>query len=176
VFDAEGKVATPALREERRQVWIDRIARAMPQQFQTPVVREQLERFVYITTWKRSGESFEFAHFTDLQLATTIHALDTRTKKKPTLETLCKAIANIRATRGNLDTVLEPAGIRKPDFGDALWPTMRRRLEQSLDRGTDGKIPIVRVIVRAWNLAYELPRKNVVIGLQRDPTQRRRRH
>jgi hypothetical protein len=176
VFDAEGKVATPALREERRQVWIDRIARAMPQQFQTPVVREQLERFVYITTWKRSGESFEFAHFTDLQLAMTIHALDTRTKKKPTLETLCKAIANIRATRGNLDTVLEPAGIRKPDFGDALWPTMRRRLEQSLDRGTDGKIPIVRVIVRAWNLAYELPRKNVVIGLQRDPRQRRCRH
>jgi hypothetical protein len=99
VFDAEGKVATPALREERRQVWIDRIARAMPQQFQTPIVREQLERFVYITTWKRSGESFEFAHFTDLQLATTIHALDTRTKKKPTLETHRKAIANIRAKR-----------------------------------------------------------------------------
>jgi hypothetical protein len=49
---------------------------------------------------------------------------------------------------------------------------MQHRLEQSLDRGTDGRIPIVRVIVRAWNLAYELPRKNLVMGLQRD---RRRR-
>jgi hypothetical protein len=173
VFDAEGKVATPALREERRRVWIDRIARAMPQQFQTPIVREQLERFVYIATWKRSGESFEFAHFTDLQLATTIHALDARTRK-PTVETHRKAIANIRAKRANLDTVLKPAGIGKPDFGDALWPTMQRRLEQSLDRGTHGEIPIIRVIGRAWNLAYELPRKNLVIGLEREPRQRHR--
>jgi hypothetical protein len=176
VFDAEGKVATPALREERRKVWIDRIERAMPQRFQTPVVRDQLERFVYITTWKRSGESFEFAHFTDLQLATTIHALDARTRRKPTVETLRKAAANIRAKKGNLDTVLEPAGIGKPDFGDALWPTMERRLDESLERGTHSRIPIVRVVVRAWNLAYELPRKNLVIGLLPDPRQRHRRN
>jgi hypothetical protein len=83
VFDPEGPVATEEEREERRQVWVERVMRALPRQMQTDVVREQMDQLVAIRTWNRKGESFEFAHFTDRELARAIDNLDQRPQKPP---------------------------------------------------------------------------------------------
>lgn len=82
VFDPEGPVASDADREARRQVWVERVMRVLPREIQTPVVRESADRLVDIRTWTRRGESFEYAHFTDRQIARAIDSLDHRTKSR----------------------------------------------------------------------------------------------
>jgi hypothetical protein len=180
VLDPEGKVPTAEARERRRQDWIDRIMRTLPAELKTPdrfdVVREQMEQFVFVETWRpRRSESFEFAHFTDLELAEVIHALDARTTRKPSVERLREAVANVRAKRGSLDPILDPAGIEKPDHAEPLWPKLERRLIRAEARGTTRRIPVVRVIDRAIHLAHEWTGRNVVIALERQPQTPRRR-
>ena len=181
VLDPEGKVSTAEERETRRQDWINRIMRTLPDELRKPaeraeVVREQMEQFVFVETWRpRRSESFEFAHFTDLELAEVIYALDARTARKPSVERLRKAVSNVRARRGSLDRILDPAGINKPDHAEPLWPKLERRLVRAQARGTERKIPVVRVIDRAIYLAHEWPGRNVVIALERQPQARRRR-
>jgi hypothetical protein len=172
VLDPEGKVSTAEERSERRQDWINRIMRTLPAELKTPdrfdVVRDQIEKFVFVETWRpRRSESFEFAHFTDLELAEVVHMLDSRRTRKPSVETLRKAIANVRARRGSLDRILEDAGINKPDHAVPLWPNLERRLIRADARGTTRRIPVVRVIDRAIYLAHEWSGRNVVIALER---------
>jgi hypothetical protein len=180
VLDPEGKVSTAEAREKRRQDWINRIMRTLPAELKTSdrfdVVREQIEQFVFVETWRpRRSESFEFAHFTDLELAEVIHALDTRTTRKPSVETLRRAIANVRVKRGSLDPILEDAGIDKPDHAKPLWPKLERRLARAQARGTETKIPVVRVIDRAIRLAHEWSGATYVMALERQPQAARRR-
>lgn len=174
-------MSTAAQREDRRQDWISRIMRTLPDELKKPaereeIVREQIEQFVFVETWRpRRSESFEFAHFTDLELAEVIYALDARTTRKPSVERLRVAVANVRARCGSLDPILDSAGINKPDHAEPLWPKLERRLVRAKARGTEAKIPVVRVIDRAIYLAHEWPRKNVVIALERRPQAQRRR-
>jgi hypothetical protein len=180
VFDPEGKVSTAEARESRRQDWIERMMRTLPAEYKTPdrfdVVREQMEQFVFVETWRpRRSESFEFAHFTDLELAEVIHALDTRTTRKPSVEKLRRAVANVRERRRSLDCILDPAGIRKPAHAEPLWPKLERRLARAQARGTETKIPVVHVIDRAIQLAHEWEGATYVMALERQPHAARRR-
>jgi hypothetical protein len=111
---------------------------------------------------------FEFAHFTDTEIATAAAALDRR-KRQPTLEKRVAIVAKLRAERGNLDKMLGP--ISKVALADALWPVLEARIERALERGTERRVPLVRAVHRAYALATEYPRRNVVIPLER---QRRR--
>jgi hypothetical protein len=180
VLDPEGKVSTAEERERRRQDWVNRIMRTLPAELKTPeriqVVHEQMEQFVFVETWRpRCSESFEFAHFTDLELAEVIHELDARPTQKPSVETLRRAVANVRAQRGSLEPILDDARIRKPAHAEPLWRKLERRLARAQARGTVGKIPVVRVIDRASHLAHEWAGHNVVISLERQPQARKRR-
>ena len=49
-----------------------RIQGAIPDAGSDPVIREQLDSLVELTTWNQREESFEFAHFTDRQIATAL--------------------------------------------------------------------------------------------------------
>ena len=64
VFAAEGSAATQIQREALRAKWVDRIMRTFPPELKTDIVREDIVKFVRLVTWRPSGESFEFAHFT----------------------------------------------------------------------------------------------------------------
>jgi uncharacterized membrane protein YheB (UPF0754 family) len=125
-------------------------------------MRGQLDGLVHTDTWKRTGVSFEFAHFTDRQLAQAIHRLDRRSNR-PTLEALIQAIASVRAARGNLKSAM--GGVSKPDLADELWPVLERRLRESQRRATERRIPIVRVLDHAIRLAHEYPRRGLVLSL-----------
>jgi hypothetical protein len=166
VLDPEGPVTTQADREERRQMWVDRIMRAMPQEMQSLVVREQIEHLVTIRTWNKRGDSFEFAHFTDLQIARAIDKLDGRTRK-PTRDRLVKFVADARAGKKNLDNLLH--GFGKVQLADALWTVLERKVGFALERETPTRIPVVSVAEEAVQMAQEYGRGNTVIALEPRP-------
>ena len=172
VLDPEGKVSTVEQREKRRKDWVKRIMRTLPVELKktaerSEIVREQMEQFVFVETWRsRQSESFEFAHFTDLELAEVIHALDARTPR-PSVETLRKAIASVRAKHRSLDPILHDAGICKPAHAEALWSKLERKLIRARTRGRLDAIPVVRVIDRATRLANEWTGQNIAIALER---------
>lgn len=163
VMDAEGKYATKRGREERRQAWIDRILRTLPKENRTEAVRESIDRLVAVETWDAKGQSFEFAHFTDRQLALATAQIDRR--ESLSLHKRIDIAGSIRGSRGKLDPLLGKAS--KIDLADALWPALQMKIARAEQHGTESRIPVVRVLDRAIELAHELPRHNVVIPLER---------
>jgi hypothetical protein len=163
VFDPEGPVTTDADREKRRQVWVDRIMRALPGAMQTAVVREQVESLVAIRTWTKRGESFEFAHFTDRELARAIDKLDRR-ERKPERERLVELIEQARAGRKNLKILLK--GFGKIELAEELWPLLERKLDRALSKQTERRIPVVPILDEATQMAREFGRGNTVIALR----------
>lgn len=162
VFDPEGPVTTDVDREKRRQVWIDRIMRALPGEMQTPIVREQMEGLVVIRTWTKVGESFEFAHFTDRELARAIDKLDRR-ERKPGRKHLVKLLAQARAGRKNLKPLLK--GFGKIELAEELWPLLERKLDRALSKQAEARIPVVPILDEATQMAHEFGRGNTVIAL-----------
>jgi hypothetical protein len=160
VADAEGRMATEVQRARRRTVWIDRILRTLPKAERTLSVREAIDRLVYLDTWDRRGQSFEFAHFTDRQLASAIRRIVT-THPPPPLADLIERVASVRSTGGNLKVLLR--GASKLDLADELWPVLQQKVRRALEHETETRIPVIRV--RATDLAQELPRRNVVIPI-----------
>lgn len=118
-------------------------------------------------TWTRNGESSEFAHFTDRQIA--MGLLATATRGQISLAEATAAVTAIRLKRGNLSAACKGFGVSKPELADALWPTLESKIRSALARQTARRIPIVRVISRATHLANEPPRRNLVLALN-DPS------
>ena len=79
----------------------------------------------------------------------------------------------IRAIRGNLDKVLKHAWVKEPDLADALCPTLERKIERALARGTAPNVPAVRVLHTAVSLTHEYPRRNLASHSRRAPASAR---
>jgi hypothetical protein len=165
VTDAEGPMRTQADRNKKRRAWVDRLVKTLPREHRTEAVKESLDRLVYVDTWNRGGRSFEFAHFTDRQLAHAIARVSAT--GQPTLTALTNRVASVRASRGNLDSLLNDGS--KVSLANELWPVLERRIRRAERNKTEGRIPIVRVLDRAIRIAHELPRGKVVIPLQPRP-------
>ena len=166
VRDPEGKAATPELRERARQALISRAMRTLPHELRVPAVRNQVAKLIEVRSWTTAGKSFEFAHFTDRQLAVAIDGLDTR-PNKPALPQLIDSIANVRSAGGNLKkTVLKNVGT-KPALADQLWPVLERKIELALSRDTHDRIPVVSILYQALTLAEEFNRGRYVLSLDR---------
>jgi hypothetical protein len=163
VFDAERPVADDAAREKRRQKWVDRILRAMPVEHRTETVRSQVDLLVSATTWNSKGESFEFAHFTDLQIARAIVSLPGH-RRQPNVDAVRRRVAQTRENHANLKRLI-PRG-SKIRLAEALWPVLDDRIGRAIKKGSERGIPIVRVLDEAVALAYEFPRRGLVIGLR----------
>lgn len=169
VVDAEGPAETAAQREETRQKWLDRLLRTLPREWQRDaekmaLMREQFDGLVNTTTWRESGASFEFAHFTDLQLMRAMQRLDKRARPMQ-FEKRLELVQAARAARGNLKIAL--GRISKLDLADELWPTLERKIVHADKRGAADSIPIVAVLDQALRLAHEYPRRGVVLSLER---------
>ena len=161
VLDPEGPATTEAGREKRRQGWLDRILRALPKEHRE-AVRDQIDVLVKVTTWNKRGESFEFAHFTNRELARAILSLQGHREKS--LSEMMGHVIKLRAIGGNLKSLLPPRG-SKVELADALWPTLERKIKLAIGKKTESSIPIVKILDEAVALAYEYPRSRVVIGL-----------
>jgi hypothetical protein len=166
VSDAEGPMRTEHDRERRRAVWLERIMRTVAREHRTEAVREALELLVHVDTWSNRVASFEFAHFTDRQLARALARVDPR-RRQPSFDQRLRLVARARLESGSLRSVM--AGVSKVDLAEELWPVLHRRIRRAERHGTEHNIPVVRVLDRATDLARELPRRNLVISLRREP-------
>jgi hypothetical protein len=75
-FDPEGTFATETQRERKRLRWAARIQESFPEPLRSsPVVLRQMRDLVEVDTW---GAPFEFAHFTNGQIAAAVHRVARR--------------------------------------------------------------------------------------------------
>lgn len=164
VTDPEGRYVSSESRDDVREKWVDHIMDSFDPKYQNHHVRKSVGSLLQIEPWDNCGSSFEFAHFTDRQLAVALERLDTR-DRRPTLAKLIPAVGRVRSNKGNLKTVVP--SLPKRRLAEELWPVLSTKIDRARLSKTEDRIPIVRVLDRALELAH---RSNVqfVIPLSDD--------
>jgi hypothetical protein len=117
---------------------------------------EELELLVLVRQWP--GRCFEYAHFTDEELAdamTEVYA----TCGSLTRTTLIECIAAVRAAGDDVKVVWDeswlPMKPKKPELADALWPALQRKIDATL-RSETAEVPMIaQVVHEAYMLAQE---------------------
>lgn len=115
---------------------------------------KELDELVKIHTW--SASCYEFAHFTDEELADGIMTVHS-TINEWTREQLIERIASERARRKDIKEVWSLWNYKpsKVDLARALWPTLERKIQQRL---MDTKAPtpeIAEVVFEAYITAQQ---------------------
>ncbi|HVF05269.1 MAG TPA: hypothetical protein VNA20_10540 [Frankiaceae bacterium] len=149
--DPESRYKTCEQQAKHRANMIATVLKSLPKHARTDTMRDNIDHLIDLRTW---GEhSFEFAHFTDLQLARALRRLAGRAA--PPLAELRAALADYRDRHRNLDKLWAdwPARITKPDLAATLWPILRRR---ATSRSRQPLPPIVDVVAQAVALAHQL--------------------
>jgi hypothetical protein len=166
VTDPENNLRTQDQRDTKRRQILGSIYASLPQRFRTERARSQLDSVVTIDTWT-DNESFEFAHFTNDEIAAAIRRVHEE-GGLPEPAVNAAEIDAIRQRRGNLKSLLRkyPALKRRKDrLADTLWPTLRDRLDQHVKDATIETIPVGRVLKRAVDLATMSFRRSVALEL-----------
>lgn len=169
--DAENKYATPELRRKQRRILLDSITRELDPELR-PDLCQRSARVVEIVTWG-PNRPFEFAHFTDNQLADALLAC--AAAPYPGGRSALVTAINIQRTRNSAPSVVRAwsnCGVSKVELADALWPVLERRIRTAIIRGTEGP-KIMRAVLRAHEMAMHSPRWS--IGLRRYPVRRSKR-
>lgn len=177
VIDAEKKFETPGMREDQRKKWASRIHKAVPEQYRTPTLLNEILSLISVETWK-NDHVFEFAHFTDEEIARamidvyrasqgSLASLLTTLKVSSETHLLSKLQAMVGNMRpnGNIEHLSKGWDYppTKTAIAEALWPILENRIQDAISQGTHEAIPVVRVLVHAWRAAVMLRRANVVI-------------
>ena len=165
MMDAEGPYVTDETRKRRRKAWVDRIMLTLLPEHRTSAVRTAVERLVHVATWNSKGESFEFAHFTDRQLARASARLDRRSRQPSPADRL-QILGRLRTNHGNLKELL--GSTSKVDLAEELWPVLEKKISRAQAKKTERRIPVVRAVDLATDLARALPRKNLVMLLREE--------
>jgi hypothetical protein len=151
ITDPEGSMATEQRRNRAIGRWANAAIELVPRSLRSPGLRQEVEELITISAWDDVGSSFEFAHFSDAELAAAIGSIP-RCPDAKQPDQLVAAIANARDRGGALTDALD--GASKVALADALWPTLERQLVQAGDGETASEIPIVRVLDQALELAH----------------------
>jgi hypothetical protein len=167
VEDAEGRQVTSEAREARRRKWLDRLAAELgPPWADDEGVREQLSDLIEVFVWDPNGASFEFAHFSDRQLAVGLQAVSPRAQGRP-LDQLAAAIGEARARHAGLGFVWADWESPKPNKArlvSSLEDSLVRCVHDELSAGlaVADALPITRLVVRVLELASSTPRQGLV--------------
>jgi hypothetical protein len=165
VMDAEGKFKTAEERSNWRENRIDLIKNSVQWRYNISAAREDIAHLIHIDTWNPLSSCFEFAHFTDDQLARGI----TQIYDGPSMphETkLLERLADFRARQVPVEHVWSKWKGRKPtkvQLAQVLWPDLERKIAGGIKAGTLDNTPVARVLLRARELAMRTPRNRVVI-------------
>lgn len=163
VLDPEESFDPLEKRQRKRRAWIERIYDAIPAPHRTPVLRSELENLVFVDTW--GTEAFEFAHFTDDEIAVAILAAYEGTTVTDLVD-LTARVGNIRWDRGNLEFLWRgwaPPNPSKVAVAEALWPTLEHKLRAAMANEALDIIPVARVVQHASILASEFVRHGLIM-------------
>ncbi|MEA2581100.1 MAG: hypothetical protein QOE83_1992 [Actinomycetota bacterium] len=158
IRDAEGRSSTRDQRENIRIKWLARVMSELPREFANEYVQRQIEPLVTVETWAPDDPMrrvFEFAHFSDAELARSINRVHRAKGGKGGVK--ARDVAPIRANTQNIEEAwrgLWPKP-RKTEIARDLWPTLRAMIDRAADRGQLESIPIVRIVIDAARLAQQ---------------------
>ena len=161
--DPEGKYFAPGKVDKTRTAILNELKAVLKAQGVTNANPEELDHLVKIRIW--SGRCYEYAHFTDDELADGIMAVHT-TSNGLSREQLVVAIANERARGKDIKEVWSQWEHRpaKPELAEALWPTLQAKIDRCR---VDPEAPvpeIVEVIEDAHHLAQRWRYQSFVLG------------
>lgn len=151
--DAEHKYATVKDRNYQRKLLLDSLTHNVPPDLRGDYYSNKPEsRTVEIRTWGRYP--FEFAHFTDLQLARTM--MDNAKVPYPYGPARLVRALHMQRTvdpSPNVDDVFwRGSDLSKTKLADALWPLLEKKIRRAIARNEPGP-PIMRACVRAYEMA-----------------------
>ncbi|MHB8294338.1 MAG: hypothetical protein ACYDH5_06850 [Acidimicrobiales bacterium] len=161
--DAENKYATGPDRRKQRLLLLDSITYAVPKDLRADYYGRSAH-VVEIRTWGRLP--FEFAHFSDTQLASTLIGESTRTF--PGGQAALEGTLNRerRSSSPNVKDAWPSSGMSKVDLAHAMWPLIERRMKVAISRGAKGP-PIMAGALRAYELALRYYRQSVALRRRR---------
>ena len=150
--DAENKYHTPADRRYQRKLLLDSLTKNLPKDLAgNYYINTRRGRIVDIVTWGKLP--FEFAHFTDRQLADAMLKI-AQVPHQQGRDRLIRNL-NIQRTRDpvpNVEKVFwRGSGLDKVPFAEALWPVLERKVTNAIRRGTSGP-PVMRACIRAYEM------------------------
>lgn len=120
--DPEGPMVEP---ERFREELVQYVLNGLATQGIKDVDPESVTSLISVETW---SAAFEFAHFTDPELAQALLHLDhTIVPAGSTLDEATKYVAGIRTKRGNLKS----SRLSKPKLAEQLWPVLRDKIDEA---------------------------------------------
>ena len=149
VVDPEGRrYGTDAARDKTLIGMIDHVLKSLPPILRTDAMRRDLEFLIHLRTW---DEEFEFAHFSDSELAAAIRAQVL--PGCPCEADIRTALANARASRTPIKSVWKDWPMRpsKPALAEALWPRLERRITNPRARRA---VPVLDIVQEAVRISH----------------------
>jgi hypothetical protein len=150
--DAENRYKDPAHRRYQRRLLLDSLTQNVPKELQADYyIDTRKGRIVDIWTWGRMP--FEFAHFTDEELA---HAMQS-IASVPYPHNRARLIQGINSQRTrspapDVEKVFwRNSDLKKTTLADALWPVLEHKINQAIQRGQKGP-SVMQACLRAYEM------------------------
>jgi hypothetical protein len=157
--DAENLYKDELSRERQRRNLLESMTQDIPRDLRSDLVDRE-NSFVEIQTW--GSLPFEFAHFSDTELAQAL----TAASKWPLEAEIAELEAAIAAQRTvaapNIEHAWPRLGVRKRKLAEALWPLLKTKIDEALNSGEDGP-PILRAALRTDTLARMDYGKSIIL-------------
>jgi hypothetical protein len=164
--DPENRWTPNKLEEERKK--IKQAIREEVALQGAQIGQQELDFLVNIHVW---DQEYEFANFTDEELLSIITTLASgpRAADKESAawqEETRRKLEAARQEQRNIDSVIGPLRIKKPDLAEAMWPVLLAKCERELANDTP-KTPVLKVALDVQRLvallssgSYMLPSAN----------------
>jgi hypothetical protein len=153
--DAENNYRTREKRERQRKLLLDSIAKPLPVDLRSDLYTKSAQ-IVEIMTWGKYP--WEFAHFTNGQLGDAL-LRESLFAYPGGRVALLRSIQNQRLRAGlpnrspDINNAWSSSGVSKLDLADALWPVLKARIERAMESDTARRPPVMKAIIRAYQLA-----------------------
>jgi hypothetical protein len=161
--DPEGRYFHPDKVARTRTAILNEIKAVLEAQGVTTANAGELDELIKIWTW--SQQCYEYAHFTDEELADAIRAVH-KTSNGLSREELVAAIGKERARGKDIKAVwsLWEHKPGKPELAEALWPVLQAKIDRCRVDDTARVPEIVEVIVDAYHLAQRWRFRSFVLS------------
>jgi hypothetical protein len=124
----------------------------------------ELDGLVRMIVWNEEGFAFEYAHFTDAELADGLLAI---APSGPPRDEVVRRVAGARARRANLKVVWAldwaPPKPRKPALAMHLWPGLSALIEAARSGSSAIPIAVLAAAREVMALAGQYPRQHGVV-------------
>lgn len=165
--DAEKKYRTAADRRYQRKLLLESLTKNVPKDLRSDYyVNTRRGRIVDIVTWGKLP--FEFAHFTDRELADAMLQI----AEVPHPQGRDRLLRNLRLQRTrdpepNVEKVFwRGAKLDKVPLAEALWPVLDRKINHAIQRGRPGP-PVMQACVRAYEMMAVSEKVSIMLRRRR---------